>query len=90
MKIKIGLLIAGLIFLMGCRTLPKYMDECDISAEWIGEVQECKDKVIAREDRQAKEAHQELLDKALAEKCWREQRGLWDKNSGRCRDWNLL
>jgi len=90
MKIKIGLLIAALIFLMGCRTLPRYMDECDISAEWVGEVEECKEKVLAREDRKAQDKIDEAMEEALAGKCWREQRGIWDKRSGRCRDWNML
>jgi len=90
MQIKIELLIVGLIFLMGCRTLPKYMDECDISAEWIGEVQECKDKVIAREDRIASDKIQEEREEALSKQCWQVQRGIWDKRLGRCRDWNML
>ena len=90
MQIKIGLLIVVFIFLMGCRTLPRYMDECEISEEWIGEVEECKEKVEMREDRIVNKKIREAREEALAKRCWATRRGIWDKRTGTCKGWNML
>ena len=90
MQIRIGILIASLIVLMGCRTLPDTIAECQEIFSIEQEMVDCEERVLKREDRRVKKKADEAAEDALAGKCWREQRGIWDKNSGRCRDWSML
>ena len=77
------------LLLAGCVATPKTINECDGLFTIETEIEECKERVIKREDKRAKRKEKERLEKAKAEACWR-RRGVYDKRNGRCRSFDDL
>ena len=74
----------GITMMMGCRTLPDTVAECQEIFSIEQEMIDCEERVLKREDRRAQALIDQAKEEALAKKCWRERRGVWDKNNQRC------
>ena len=73
------------VALQGCAHTPEDIKECRATYMNFKDIEACEQRVVRREDLRHKREMKKLEERLTAEKCWIEEGGIYDQETGLCR-----